>query len=232
MGSECLGRLITDLREAERHLTVLPPDALLSARWKNVCVPKIEAPSLAEHRELRRQQLMAAAIELAVDEGAQAITVAAVAQKAGLSRSSIYEYFASSADLVADLVIEELDYYTLRLADAIKDATDPFEMISLWIAEGLRYVADGRHMLVKSLNTVTPPAYRKEEIAMGHRKLLAPLRTALHETGIKDVMAAAAFLQSVTDAASIRIESGNAAEPEIQSATTFAIAGLRALAAN
>jgi len=200
--------------------------------WENSRMPKIEAPSLVEHRELRRQQLMTAALELAVEDGAQAITVAAVAQKAGLSRSSIYEYFSSSADLVADLVIEELDYYTLRLADAIKDATDPFEMISLWIAEGLRYVADGRHMLVKSLNTVTPPAYRKEEISMGHRKLLAPLRNALQETGITDVMAAAAFLQSVTDAASVRIESGNAAEPEIHSATTFAIAGLRALAAN
>ena len=219
------------LRQAERHLTVLPASALPSLGWKNHLMPKIEAANLAEHRELRRQQLMAAAIELAVDEGAHAITVAAVAQKAGLSRSSIYEYFASSADLVADLVIEELDYYTLRLAEAIKGATDPFEMIELWITEGLRYVADGRHMLVKSLNTVTPPAYRKEEISVGHRKLLAPLRSALQETGIKDVMAAAAFLQSVTDAASVRIESGNAAEPEIQSATTFAIAGLRALAA-
>ena len=52
-------------------------------------MPKIQAPSLMAHRELRRQQLMAAAMELALSEGAQAITVAAVAAKAGLSRSSI-----------------------------------------------------------------------------------------------------------------------------------------------
>ena len=193
-------------------------------------MPKIQAPTLVAHRELRRQQLMAAAMELAISGGASAITVAAVAQKAGLSRSSIYEYFSSSADLVADLVMEELDYYTLRLADAIKGATDPFEMISLWIAEGLRYVEDGRHMLVKSLNTVNTPAYRKEEIAMGHRKLVAPLREALAATGITDIQGAAAFISSVTDAASVRIESGNAAELEIQNATIFAIAGLRALA--
>ena len=193
-------------------------------------MPKIQAPTLVAHRELRRQQLMAAAMELAISDGAAAITVAAVAQKAGLSRSSIYEYFSSSADLVADLVIEELDYYTLRLADAIKGATDPFEMISLWIAEGLRYVEDGRHMLVKSLNTVTTPDYRKEEISMGHRKLVAPLRDALAATGITDIHGASAFISSVTDAASIRIESGNDAGLEIQNATIFAIAGLRALA--
>jgi len=195
-------------------------------------MPKISAPSIVEHRELRRQQLISAALELALGEGAEAVTVAAVAKKAGLARSSIYEYFASSADLIADLILEELDYYSNRLAVAIVDATDPFEKIEHWIAEGLRYVADGRHMLVKSLNTISTPEFRKEEIAIGHRKMIAPLRQALVETGIKDSAAAAAFLSSVTDAASIRIDAGNDAELEIQRAITFALAGLRALATN
>ena len=192
-------------------------------------MPKIQAPTLIAHRELRRQQLISAAIELAMHEGPAAITVAAVAAKAGLARSSVYEYFESSADLVADLVIEELDYYTKRLALAIKDISDPFEQIAEWIAEGLRYVADGRHMLVKSLNTISTPDYRKEEISLGHRKLIAPLRKALTESGIKDQQSAAAFLQGVTDAASVRIDAGNDAELEIQNATKFALAGLRAL---
>jgi AcrR family transcriptional regulator len=192
-------------------------------------MPKIQAPTIAAHREFRRQQLMAAAMELAIEGGAEAVTVSAVAHRAGLSRSSIYEYFSSSADLIADLVIEELEYYTARLAEAIKDATEPFEKIELWIAEGLRYVEDGRHMLVKSLNTVSTPEFRKEEISMGHRRLISPLRQALAETGIKEIASAAAFLQSITDAASVRIDAGNDAELEIRSAVTFAIAGLRAL---
>jgi hypothetical protein len=58
---------------------------------------------------------------------------------------------------------------------------------------------------------------------------MAPLRKALEETGVKNPMSAAAFLQSVTDAASVRIDAGNDAELEIQSATQFALAGLRAL---
>ncbi len=192
-------------------------------------MPKISAPTLAAHRELRRQQLMGAALELAMSDGAHAITVAAVASKAGLARSSVYEYFESSADLVADLVIEELSYYTARLADAIKDESDPFVQIELWIAEGLRYVADGRHMLVKSLNTISTPDFRKEEITLGHRKMMAPLRSALVSTGVKDPIAAGAFLQSATDAASIRIDAGNSAEVEIKNAVKFALAGLRAL---
>ena len=192
-------------------------------------MPKIQAPTVAHHRELRRQQLIDAAMELALASGAESITVAAVAAKAGLARSSIYEYFASSADLVADLVLEELDYYTGRLAQAISGATDPYTRIELWITESLRYVADGRHMLVKSLNTINTPTSRKEEILMGHRRMMAPLQDSLIEVGISNVRAAAALLASVTDAASIRIDAGNEAELEIQSAVTFALAGLRAL---
>ena len=192
-------------------------------------MPKIQAPTVALHRELRRQQLMEAAMELALTNGAQSITVAAVAAKAGLARSSIYEYFASSADLVADLVLEELDYYTKRLAVALGSETDPYLRIELWISESLRYVADGRHMLVKSLNTIDTPEARKDEIAMGHRRMMAPLQQSLIEAGIGEVRIAAALLASVTDAASIRIDAGNEPELEIQNAVTFALAGLRAL---
>lgn len=195
-------------------------------------MPKILAPNLALHRERRRQQLMNAAMELALAGGAESITVAAVAAKAGLARSSIYEYFASSADLVTDLVIEELESYTQLLAQAVSGATEPFLRIELWISESLRYVADGRHMLVKSLNTISTPDQRKDEILMGHKRMMAPLQQSLLQTGITDVRGAAALLASVTDAASMRIDAGNDAELEIQTAVTFALAGLRALVVN
>ena len=195
-------------------------------------MPKIQAPTVALHRELRRQQLIDAAMGLAMATGVDSVTVAAVAAKAGLARSSIYEYIASSADLIADLVLEELEYYTRRLAEAISGAADPYLRIELWITESLRYVADGRHMLVKSLNTINTPDERKEEIIIGHRRMMAPLMKSLTEIGIADIRSAGALLASVTDAASLRIEAGNDAGLEIQNAVTFALAGLRALASN
>lgn len=195
-------------------------------------MPKIQAPTVALHRELRRQQLIDAAMGLAMATGVDSVTVTAVAAKAGLARSSIYEYFASSADLIADLVLEELDYYTRRLAEAISGAADPYLRFELWITESLRYVADGRHMLVKSLNTINTPDERKEEIIIGHRRMMAPLMNSLTEIGIADIRSAGALLASVTDAASMRIEAGNDAALEIQNAVTFALAGLRALASN
>jgi AcrR family transcriptional regulator len=193
-------------------------------------MPKISAPTLVLHREARRQELISAALELAMQEGASAVTVSAVAKKAGLARTSIYEYFASSADLIADLVIEELRYFNSRLSQAIAVSDDPFEKIALWLEEGLRYAADGRHMLVKSLNAIGTSLARSEDIAQEHRALIAPLQGAIAATGVKDPRSAGSFLAAVSDSASVRIDAGADPEEQIASAVTFALAGLRALA--
>ena len=57
--------------------------------------PKIQAATIVEQRAMRQRQLIDAALAIALESGAANITVAAVAQRAGLARSSIYEYFSS-----------------------------------------------------------------------------------------------------------------------------------------
>lgn len=193
-------------------------------------VPKIEAGSIAKQRQMRQRQIMDAALSLALEGGAPTVTVAAVATKAGLSRSSIYEYFSSSADLIADLILEELEAYQLRLQTAVASSDNPYHYIELWIEEALRYVTDGRHMLVKSLNSVAIPDYRRHEVAMGHRNLMTTIAPALTQIGIEDPMVALTYLQNTLDVAAVRIDSGNAPAPEILSAQRYALAGLRALA--
>lgn len=191
--------------------------------------PKIQAATIVEQRAMRQRQLIDAALAIALESGAASITVAAVAQRAGLARSSIYEYFSSSADLIADLVIEELALYQKRLCHAVIGTQDPYQHIELWIAEALQYVVDGRHMLIKSLNAATIPEFRRDEISQGHRNLMTTISAPLQEIGLTDIRGAMSYLQNTIEAASVRIESGSDAEIEIQSAQIYAIAGLRAL---
>jgi AcrR family transcriptional regulator len=192
--------------------------------------PKIQAATIVEQRAMRQRQLIDAALAIALESGAANITVAAVAQRAGLARSSIYEYFSSSADLIADLVIEELALYQKRLSQAVIGTQDPYQHIELWIAEALQYVVDGRHMLIKSLNAATIPEFRRDEISQGHRNLMTTISAPLQEIGLTDIRGAMSYLQNTIEAASVRIESGNDAELEIRSAQIYALAGLRALA--
>jgi AcrR family transcriptional regulator len=191
--------------------------------------PRIQEATIREQRQMRQRQLMDAALSLAMEDGVDSVTVSAVAKRAGLARSSIYEYFASSADLIADLVMEEMAYYNKRLLKAVDNVEDPFEYIKLWIEEALQYVVDGRHLLVKSLNTVTTPTYRKSDIAQGHRDLMGTIIKPLSEIGLPDVRLGLAHVQATIDVASVRIESGNEAALEIEYAQRYAISGLRAL---
>ncbi len=192
-------------------------------------MPRIQAPSLSEHRDWRRNQLIEAAAAIALESGGDSITVAAVASRAGLSRTAVYEYFASSADLVADLIIDELETFALIMEKSTHSASDPFLAIQGWIASSLTYIADGRHLLAKALNAVDLPRERSAAIGAAHRALLAPLHSAFTEIGITDIAQALSLLQSATDCATKRIEAGNDSEVEISNTIRFCIAGLRAI---
>jgi AcrR family transcriptional regulator len=192
-------------------------------------MPRIQTDSLAAHRDWRRNQLIEAAAAIALESGGAAITVAAVAARAGLSRTSVYEYFASSADLVADLVIDELDNFAHDLKIALSDESDPFKSLELWITNSLEYIADGRHLLAKALNAVELPRERGADIGAAHRALLAPLTDSLRQIGVADISQSLALLQSITDVATKRIENGADAKSEIVQTIAFCIAGIRTL---
>lgn len=192
-------------------------------------MPRIETESILQHRDWRRNQLIDAAAAIALESGGESVTVAAVAQRAGLSRTSVYEYFSSSSDLTADLIIDELKNFTTELNNSIIGVSDPYLAIERWITTSLTYVADGRHLLAKALNAIEVPRERSAQIGAAHRDLLAPLRASLQQIGVRDISQALSFLQATTDVATKRIENGFDAEAEIKSTITFCIAGIRSL---
>jgi AcrR family transcriptional regulator len=167
---------------------------------------------------------------MAIEGGAQSITMSAVAKAAGISRSSIYEYFSSSADLISDLVIDELRNYRNQLAASTSVSKDPLEQVGMWIEEALRYVVDGRHILIKSLNAIAPPDFRCNEIKQGHRDLMQTISGPLSALGIPTNSSAISLLQSAIDTAAKRIDAGNNPEVEVAFAKTYALAGISALA--
>ena len=115
------------------------------------------------------------------------------------------------------------------MVSAVEPASVPEEAIANWINSALQYIADGRHLLAKALSATSLPVNRSAEIGAAHRALLAPLTSALTEIGVRDLNYALSMIQSLTDAATKRIENGNSAETEIAKTTAFCIAGLRTL---
>jgi AcrR family transcriptional regulator len=190
-------------------------------------VPKISAPTVAEHREQRRLALHQAATDLILRDGA--FTVAEVAAHVGLSRSAVYEYYSCAADLIADVLVDELADWADVLSTATREA---------WVRAVLRYVADGRHALVRAAGAIDLPPTRRAEVSARHRDLIEPLHEALSQVHGLDADQAARLVWGVVDAAIGRIEASETdgridrafADREADATVAFVHGGLRRLA--
>ncbi len=187
-------------------------------------MPRISAPTLAEHREQRRDALVEAAAGVMRESGT--VTMAAVAARTGLSRSAVYEYYRSAADLIADVVVDELTAWIDHLAVVVRDVADPRERLEAWIRASLAYVADGRHALVRAAGDATLPPVRRAQVQALHRELAAPVHTALVDLGAIDADRIASYVWGVVETATRHIEAGRPAEDEIDAALAFALAGV------
>lgn len=192
--------------------------------------PKITAPTLAQQRSITQQKLIEAALQIALSAGSHSITVTEVARRAGFSRSVFYQYFSSADDLITDLLINELSSMNSHLISSVSTLSDPIAYLSIWINESLKYVADGRHLLAKSLNATQIPEFRKHEFDQAHRQLIHAMAKPIKELGIPDVGGALAYIRKALEAATSRIESGGDAELEIPNARAFIVGGITALA--
>ncbi len=183
----------------------------------NVRVPRIAAATVAENREQRRDALMAAAADLMQRQGG--FTVAEVAREVGLSRSAVYEYYSSAAELIADVMIDEMAAWSDSLTPV--PGTGPRERLHAWIEGVLAYVVDGRHALLRAAGTVELPATRRAEVQVLHQSLIAPLVEALAMAELPDPMQQARYVWGVVDVAISRLESGDA-DPAAEAAAVIA----------
>lgn len=185
-------------------------------------MPKITAPTVVEHRAMRRDALIDAAAQVLRDGGT--VNMAVVAHHVGMSRSAVYEYYASAADLIADVLVDELAAWQDHLDAAVNDAHTPADQVHAWIDAVLSYVMDGRHALARAAGQTPLPPVRRAQVQSMHRELLAPLMRALDDR--PHARYHAAFVWGVVDAAITAIEAGADGHEQADLAWKFCQAGL------
>ncbi|MET8233375.1 TetR family transcriptional regulator [Micromonospora sp. NPDC005298] len=171
-------------------------------------MPRINAPTVAQHRAERRRALLAAARTLLADEPGQAPSLAAVASHAGLPRSSVYEYFRSRDDLLLELVREVLPNWSRQVTEAMAQADSPGGRVLAYVATNLRLVAEGEHALAAALIESVPGDEVNESARRMHEQMSTPLVAALTELRLPDPGSTAALISSVVYTASRMIETG------------------------
>ncbi len=169
-------------------------------------MPRIDAPTVAEHRAVRERALLDAARRLLTEDPTRVPTLAEVGELAGLSRSSVYQYFASRDDLLRAVVGDSFPRWQQRLDEAIGAADGPAERLLAYVRVNLELVADGEHALAQALSVVAPSEDLTREAQEFHSRLLLPIVDALVELGADDPEITAELVQSVVHTASLLVE--------------------------
>jgi len=191
-------------------------------------VPKIAANTVAENRDLRESAILSAANVIAREQGLAHVTFSAIAKKTGIARTTVYAYFDSSADLIADVLIDELFEMNELLAQRVKSAGTPREGVIAWIRASLEYVNDGRHELLKSAASIELPPVRRSQMQQLHRAMVSPLIQVLTDLGVKAPQTVAMQISGVVDVSVRRLANGGDLNEEIAATCAFVLNGLAA----
>jgi AcrR family transcriptional regulator len=171
-------------------------------------MPRIEAPTVAEHHEMRRAALIAAAGDLLATRGVEAVTLAAVGAAAGLARSSVYQYFDSTGSLLAALMEQEVPRATAHLASVVARAGDPTSRVEAYVKASLRAATDDNHRAVAALGWADLPRECQDRLVELHKGQLAPLVDALVELGARDPEITATLIYGLVRTAAAEINTG------------------------
>lgn len=111
-------------------------------------MPKIIGGSLSEHREQTRQRLFAALTTLMASRGFDGITLADIAQEAGVGRTAVYNHFADKEQLLLAFIHESTEAYVAGLESALAGEDDPVEQLRTYVSQHLHrkrayYLAPG-----------------------------------------------------------------------------------------
>lgn len=172
-------------------------------------MPKISAPTLAEHRAAQRKALLRAASDLIVSDGVSAVTPKAVGARAGIARSSVYDYFSTTEDLIVAVAIDAFEDWARDMAAALEEAEPGLPRLRRHIEATMEMTADGGHMLASALRGAELSPRRTEEIAALHTALLGPLMEVLIEAGVQSPARHVAYVQALIGVGVGRVGEGD-----------------------
>lgn len=165
-------------------------------------MPKIIGGSLEEHRERTREKIFAALGELLESQDYDAVTFSAVAERAGVGRTAMYNHFPDKDTLLVEYAMHETAGYIEQLRASTAGAPSPVEAVR-------RYVRTQLELSV---------TFHMPQSSLGRTELTAQnaLRMREHVVLIEDVLrrivhegvAEGSFSASLDVDAAVRIVNG------------------------
>lgn len=163
-------------------------------------MPRIAAPTVAQHRAAQRAALLRAGEEALLEAGLAGVSPRSVCERAGLARSSFYDYFPSRDDLLVAIAIDAIERWDAEIAEALADVAPGRARLTAFVDATMAMAGDGRHEIAGALRDAPLNPSRLEDLMVLHDRLMDPLIGVLAEIGVEDPRTTAALVQGALGA--------------------------------
>lgn len=181
-------------------------------------MPRIEAPTVAEHRARQEAALVDAAEALLRDGGWPALTFAALGRATGLARSSVYEYYGTRGEIALAVCERAFPRWEARTAEAVAAEREPLAQVAAYVQAQLDLVEAGEHRIGQALARAELEGGVRERIGALHRSWLHLLDAPLAALGCPHPRRVAGLVQGVVEAATRQLEAAPGQRDEIAGA--------------
>jgi len=139
-------------------------------------------------RHERRRQLLDAALEVFVSQGYHAAAMDEIAERAGVSKPVLYQYFPGKLELYLALLDESVDTLVETVRDALRSNADPKQRVAATFGAYFEYVGgQGQaYRLIFESDLSNEPAVRDRLDLVQRQCAEMVSRTVKQDAGISD----------------------------------------------
>lgn len=163
-------------------------------------MPKISAPTVAEHRATQRAALLRAGEAVLLEVGIAGVNPRSVCERAGLTRSSFYDYFATKDDLLVAIAIDAIERWDAEIDQVLVGVEPGLPELRRFVDATMTMTAEGKHAIAGALREQNLAPSRYEDLMVLHDALLRPLVRVLSELGLGQSRSAVALVQGALGA--------------------------------
>lgn len=177
---------------------------------------------------MRRRQIIEAARDVLLESGARGLNPATVARRAGLARSSIYQYYESSEALLGVAVEAMMRGTRDRLFAALTGPMSPQERVAGYVRAAIADAAAG-HRTFPDFGALEMPEPCRAALRRLHEEVTEPLVAAVTDLDQPDPGLRARFVLGVVNGAVTAVARGADVDAVTSASVDFVLGGLDSL---
>jgi len=160
------------------------------------------------NRSVKANAILEATLAQLRETGTANITMQQIANRANMTRSSIYQYFSSVEDIFAELVINDMADLVNEIELRMAQVLDPVAQVNAWLHYSLKHLSDGEHAQIRRLSELKMPPEKRNLLRILHGQFMMSLLSPVTQMNADHSESTCAYIASVVNSAANRIDAG------------------------